>query len=50
MKILNLKQSILALALGFIAFSTQAQTAQRCGTDVAAKEFIEKHPELKMNI
>ena len=49
-KILNLKQSILALALGFIAFSTQAQTAQRCGTDVAAKEFIEKHPELKMNI
>jgi hypothetical protein len=50
MKILNLKQSILALALGFIAFSSQAQTAHRCGTDAVTKEFIEKHPELKMNI
>lgn len=50
MKILNLKQSILALALGFTAFTSQAQTAHRCGTDAATKEFIEKHPELKMNI
>ena len=50
MRILNLKQSILALALGFSAFASQAQTAHRCGTDAFSKEFIEKHPELKLNI